>query len=334
MAGNVLARQDGQWTVISLMPDVCKTPMGSSTPPVPYPVTSSLGNSMKTSATVRANSNPVVRFDSSFTPTTMGDAAGAAKGIKSGTVGGQCWPKEKSSTVRMDGKPAVRHGDQFWMNGSYSGKEAKARRWQYRRRTISNAKQKAASMPPGKERDQLQSAAERFERNNSAVERARLADNVYNPSPYGTPEGWKNVSNDPAALAKYGLKPEDLTIKDTNFRVQVYEPDPDVFGQDISPNVVFQGTNPLSESDWLNNIQQGKNDPSEYYQRAVKIGQKLRSANGDVTIVGHSLGGGLGSAASTESGLPATTFNAAGLNVSTVARYGGTPVTSAPCCMR
>ncbi|WJD68534.1 hypothetical protein QQ994_18135 [Pseudomonas asiatica] len=35
MADNVMARQQTKWTVISIAPDVCKTPMGSSVPPVP-----------------------------------------------------------------------------------------------------------------------------------------------------------------------------------------------------------------------------------------------------------------------------------------------------------
>jgi len=30
MADNVMARQQTKWTVISIAPDVCKTPMGSS----------------------------------------------------------------------------------------------------------------------------------------------------------------------------------------------------------------------------------------------------------------------------------------------------------------
>lgn len=33
MADNYLARQDGEWLVVSILPDVCKTPIGSSTPP-------------------------------------------------------------------------------------------------------------------------------------------------------------------------------------------------------------------------------------------------------------------------------------------------------------
>ncbi|WP_076938553.1 DUF4150 domain-containing protein [Burkholderia pseudomallei] len=118
MADNVMARQDGQWIIISMMPDVCRTPMGSSTPPVPYPVTASLGSSQITSSTVRANGNPVVRYDSTFVPETVGDAAGTANGVVSGTVGGKCWPKERSNSVRADGKLVVRHGDQFWMNGN------------------------------------------------------------------------------------------------------------------------------------------------------------------------------------------------------------------------
>lgn len=33
MADKLMARQDGDWTAVYLMPDVCKTPMGGSTPP-------------------------------------------------------------------------------------------------------------------------------------------------------------------------------------------------------------------------------------------------------------------------------------------------------------
>jgi hypothetical protein len=81
-------------------------------------------------------------------------------------------------------------------------------------------------------------------------------------------------------------------------------------------------------SDWKNNLLQGMNKDSAYYSRAVSIGKALAKSGADVDIVGHSLGGGMASAASRTSGLAATTFNSAGLNPSTVARYGGTPVAS------
>lgn len=327
MADNVMARKDGQWTIVSTMPDVCKTPMGSSTPPVPYPVTASLGDSQKTSKTVFANGNPIVRFDASFAPDTVGDAAGTAHGIESGTVGAKCWPIEHSSTVQVEGKKIVRHSDQFWMNGNYSGKDGKVARWRGRKVQIAEAREKAGSLPPGAERDKLQAAADRFEKNNSVVEQAKLAKNVYYPNS-APPEGWNNVSGDPAKLAQYKLKSGDFSIPGTNFRAQVYEPDKDVFGSDFKPQVVFQGTDKTSWSDWKNNIMQGMNKDSAYYSRAVSIGKALAKSGADVNIVGHSLGGGMASAASRTSGIATTTFNSAGLNPSTIARYGGTPVAS------
>ncbi|MBU9846272.1 PAAR-like domain-containing protein [Rahnella ecdela] len=116
MAENYMARKDGLWTVVCLSPDVCKTPMGPSTPPIPYQVTASLGNAVQEVKTVKANGCPVVVLDQSFIPTTQGDEPGVAKGIKSGTVGDKCEPMEHSQNVRVGGKPILRHGDKFWMN--------------------------------------------------------------------------------------------------------------------------------------------------------------------------------------------------------------------------
>jgi hypothetical protein len=117
MADNVIARKNSGWLVISLTPDVCKTPMGNSTPPIPYPVIAKLGDAVQVVKSVRANGDPVVVFDQSKVPQTIGDAPGVAKGIKSGTVGGNCYPDEHSKSVRAGGKPIIRHDDQWWMNG-------------------------------------------------------------------------------------------------------------------------------------------------------------------------------------------------------------------------
>ncbi|MNH10789.1 hypothetical protein D3C76_947070 [compost metagenome] len=118
MAENVLARKEEKWTVVCIAPDVCKTPMGGATPPVPYPVTAELKAATGVAKSVRVNGEPIVVYDKSLVPKTEGDQAGAAKGIKSNTVGGKCYPHEKSSTVRAEGKWVVRHDDLFWMNGS------------------------------------------------------------------------------------------------------------------------------------------------------------------------------------------------------------------------
>ena len=215
------------------------------------------------------------------------------------------------------------------MNGAYSGKTAKAQRWKYRKATIADARRRPGGMSNGPEKFMLLAAANRFERNNFAVEHARLAADVYDHTPADshTPEGWKNISSDPDAMTKFGLRSTDLSIPNTNFRMQVYAPDPDVFGADFKPTVVFQGTDPSSWDDWSNNFRQGAGANSPYYEKAVEIGTKLRRKAADVDIAGHSLGGGMASAASVASGLPATTYNAAGLNPETVAKYGGTVTT-------
>ncbi|WP_268989299.1 PAAR-like domain-containing protein [Hafnia alvei] len=111
-----MARQDGSWTVVSLCPDVCKTPMGSATPPIPYSVIAFMGDAVQIVPSVKVNGCPVLVLDQSFIPYTKGDEPGVAKGIKSGTVGDICEPLEFSKTVFAGGKPVLRHFDTFWMN--------------------------------------------------------------------------------------------------------------------------------------------------------------------------------------------------------------------------
>jgi uncharacterized protein DUF4150 len=118
MADNFIARKNADWKVVYVLPDVCKTPMGGSTPPVPYPVTAELKDSLQFADRVQANGDPIVAFDASYVPKTIGDKPGKALGVKSGTVEGLCWPKEKSQSVRVQGKLIIRHDDEFWMNGA------------------------------------------------------------------------------------------------------------------------------------------------------------------------------------------------------------------------
>ena len=197
--------------------------------------------------------------------------------------------------------------------------EAKAQRYECRQNLIAQ----------GQDSDDpdVQAAADRFSRENHDIEQAQLSKNVYDPSA-GTPPGWTNISNDPAALAKYGLTPDMLQQDGSGFRAQMYEPDPAVFGDDMKPTVAFKGTTASSLEDWQNNAAQSAGLESSYYKNAVQIGNNLSDSGADVDITGHSLGGGMASAASQTSGLDATTFNAAGLNAGTVAKYAGTPMES------
>ncbi len=118
MAENVTARQHEDWLVVSILPDVCRTPMGDSRPRVPYPVTARLIEAVDVVPHVRANGCPLVVFDQSSIPRTLGDEPGTAKGIKSNTVGATCYPKTHSSKVRAGRRFILRHDDEFWMNGA------------------------------------------------------------------------------------------------------------------------------------------------------------------------------------------------------------------------
>lgn len=101
--------------VVSLTPDVCKTPVGSSLVPVPYAITAKQADDGNTVATVRMTGKRAHNMASIVTKCT-GDAPGTGTGIKSGTVGSVCHPKTHSKSVRIKGKWAVRNGDIWEMN--------------------------------------------------------------------------------------------------------------------------------------------------------------------------------------------------------------------------
>lgn len=225
----------------------------------------------------------------------------------------------------------------------------KAERWQERKYLIGRGQR---SIYPD-----ARIASERLAENNVAVEKAKLAENIYGNGKSidalktmpNVPEGWKDISNDESALGKLGIKSNMLYDKAENpdFFARVYQPDETIFGRDMNPTVVFRGSrapglaegtgdtikkiifDDVSEiknlkidnlADWSNNGAQGIGISSDYYQKAVEIGKGIR---GNVDISGHSLGGGMASAASMASGKSAWTFNAAGLNPGTVEKYKG-----------
>ena len=117
MSNPIGARKDGIFRAISTAPSFNKTPVGSSTPPLPYPTLQDLGNSVGVVPSVRLNGKPAYVLGQSTQPSGKGDEAGVAKGVKSGTVTGEVKPVKGSTTVRFGGKPIVRHGDPCTMNG-------------------------------------------------------------------------------------------------------------------------------------------------------------------------------------------------------------------------
>lgn len=140
----------------------------------------------------------------------------------------------------------------------------------------------------------------------------KMAAEVYKPMGQRNVPGYTEVT-DPAALKKLGLKPEMLEPTDSEFRAGVFQKNGT---NDFT--VAFKGT--TSKADWLQNLSQGTTSYGSYYSQAERIGTRAANRIGtdgvsSVKFVGHSLGGGLASAAAHATGQPATTFNAAGLHL-------------------
>ncbi|MCF6260970.1 MAG: DUF4150 domain-containing protein [Gammaproteobacteria bacterium] len=100
---------------VSSAPDVCKTPMGNSTPPIPYGISSQAGDLAQTTTTVVIDGNPTAIASSIHTQCT-GDQAGSANGIASGTVGDKTRFVSYSFDVKVEGEGVVRHMDMTTMN--------------------------------------------------------------------------------------------------------------------------------------------------------------------------------------------------------------------------
>lgn len=171
-------------------------------------------------------------------------------------------------------------------------------------------------------------SARRLRADMDEVENMRCAHHVYLANDPNAPPELRQqmppgfLQPTPGELSAMGLNEKMLNPPDSNFRAAAFKKDPAVWGNNPKPPfvVAFRGSTPALE-DWQNNFAQDANQESSYYRNAVEIGNKLARLDVNVHFVGHSLGGGLASAAQGGSGLTASTYNAAGLHPETVARY-------------
>lgn len=112
----LIARKQAGWLVVFTFPDVCKTPIGSSTVPVPYPVTGKLTDTMNASPNVFANGHPLFLHKKSKVRKTLGDQAGIARGTTSNSVGGKCASVEYVKNVYANKKNLVVQDQKAEMN--------------------------------------------------------------------------------------------------------------------------------------------------------------------------------------------------------------------------
>jgi len=184
--------------------------------------------------------------------------------------------------------------------------------------------------------------ADRIEAAYHAQEMAGLSHDGYDAAKGAgePPSGWMRVSATPALLREMlpGLQLDDGHILDllhpekSGFRAEIYVPDPAVIGRGFKPTLVFKGSRghvlengelrDTSLEDFVgNNLPQSIGLETDYYTRSMALAEMLKRAGLDFDITGHSLGGGMASAASAVTGMRAVTFNAAGLHPDTAPSF-------------
>ena len=234
-------------------------------------------------------------------------------------------------TFQVSSDPCFRCGATLkkLRNPSFGKKDVqgKKKRRKGRLALIRDARANAASMPTGEEKSRILRAADDFTRNMNAAEKAVLTRDVYHYTDEkiraeGAPTGYLRGSENPKMLKAYGISRDMLEPKDCKFRADLYIPDPEVFGPDAKPVIVFKGTDLSCLEDCKADVEQASGKTNEYYERAINIGKILRkNTDGKFEGAGHSLGGGMASAVGVVTGCLITVFNPAGLHPKTVAPY-------------
>lgn len=114
--GQTVVHQDSEG-VLTTGADVCLTPVGNSTVPIPYTNIARSVDTSQGSSSVIMDGNPIMLKGSVFSKST-GDEPGQAGGVSSGVTGGKAKFVNYSSDVLVDGKPVCRRLDPMVSNHS------------------------------------------------------------------------------------------------------------------------------------------------------------------------------------------------------------------------
>ncbi|GGC23017.1 PAAR-like domain-containing protein [Pseudoduganella buxea] len=101
---------------VSITPDICKTPVGSSVVPIPYNITGEFKDSLSVSSNVKAHGEPVFLHNRSYIPAVKGDERGTLGGVKSGTFMKRVESLQFSSTKGANGTQTIQESRLVWMN--------------------------------------------------------------------------------------------------------------------------------------------------------------------------------------------------------------------------
>ncbi len=137
-----------------------------------------------------------------------------------------------------------------------------------------------------------------------------------------TPEDGKSVVLPPGYSA---ASPQDLQA--LGLRQQMLDPDIQIFrtsASDGSPHYVMSYRGTETAGDVGTDAAQGAGFNTSAYERGNVAARQAALSGESVELTGHSKGGGQAASGSAISGLPATTFNAAGVHQNTLDRAGVT----------
>lgn len=116
--GISLVHKDSGGVATATMPDVCKTQMGSSVVPVPYPNIAVSSDLAKGTKTVKVDGGNSAAIDGSEFSKSTGDEPGSIGGVSSGVNTNKATWISSSFDVTIEGKGACRLSDKMFMNNS------------------------------------------------------------------------------------------------------------------------------------------------------------------------------------------------------------------------